>query len=133
VSSDAEERFGSILDLLFLYREEPRTASSLRKSLSPGSASMITLKVDKETRACTFSELHASLMDESLDHQLVDFILSRFQQETATELIELVATVLPDLRDWMVSRSPRATAPALMQAPEAGTDAGQEPRAYFNL
>jgi hypothetical protein len=120
LSTEPEERYTSILDLLFLYREEPRTASSLKKALSPGSGSMITLKVDKETRACTFEELHASLADEGLDHQLVDFILSRFQQETATELIELVATVLPELREWMASKAPRAAASLRMQAPEAG-------------
>lgn len=133
VSNDTEERFSSILDLLFLYREEPRTTSSLKKSLSPGSDSMITLKVDKETRACTFEELRVSLMDDQLDHQLVDFILSHFQQETATELIELVARILPSLRDWMNSRAPRPAASSLMQAPEAATGPEQESEPYINI
>jgi hypothetical protein len=133
VSNDTEERFSSILDLLFLYREEPRTTSSLKKSLSPGSDSMITLKVDKETRACTFEELRVSLMDDQLDHQLVDFILSHFQQETAAELIELVARILPSLRDWMNSRAPRPAASSLMQAPEAATGPEQESEPYINI
>jgi hypothetical protein len=133
MSNEPEERYSSILDLLFLYREEPRTASSLKKSLIAGSGSTITLKVDKETRACTFEELYENIMDERLDHALIDFVLSRFQQETSVELIELVASVLPEMRDWMASNAPQKVHASPVLALESADTVDQVNESYINL
>ena len=75
-----EERCIAALDLLFLFREEPRSRNSLRASAAA---------------------LSAAMRDESLDRRLVDYIVTRHSGEVAVDLASLVADTLPEFRDWL--------------------------------
>ncbi len=112
ISGDQEDRFTALLDLLFLYREEPRTESSLRAVLDPDYHPMGILKDDKDARKYSFSDLYSAVMDDRNDHPLVDFILARYSHEVAVELTGLVAMSLPSLREWLGSRKHQFMTPA---------------------
>lgn len=109
VTDDQEERFTALLDLLFLFREEPRTESSMRAVLDPDYKPMGILKLAKSPQVCPFLDLYAVIMDESTDHALVDHILTRYEPEMAVELAGLVATWLPLLREWIVGIARKVT------------------------
>ena len=103
ISGDREERFSALIDLLFLFREEPRTESSLRAVLDAKYRPMLLLRMDRDTYS--FGQFYAAVMNDRMDNALVSFILSRYAPEMATELINLVAITLPALREWLTSHA----------------------------
>lgn len=105
VSDDKEDRFPALLDLLFLYREEPRTESSLKAVLDPEYRPFLILKEDKEAQKYSFGEFYEAVMDDRCDRALMDYILSRYGNETAVDLTELVSSTLPALRSWLAPRA----------------------------
>ena len=98
LTDDQEDRFTAMLDLLYLFREEPRTENSLKHILLPGKTEPDT---SKEGVVCNYQEFCGAIMDDEIDRPLVDFILGRYLPEMATELMDLVAATLPGLRDWL--------------------------------
>lgn len=103
ISGDREERFSALIDLLFLFREEPRTESSLRAVLDAKYRPMLLLKIEHDTYS--FGQFYTAVMNDRMDNALVGFILSRYAPEMATELINLVAITLPSLREWLTTHS----------------------------
>ncbi|HUW71041.1 MAG TPA: hypothetical protein VMX33_12490 [bacterium] len=103
LSGDREERFSALIDLLFLFREEPRTESSLRAVLDAKYRPMLLLKIERDTYS--FGQFYAAVMNDRMDNTLVSFILARYTPEMATELINLVAITLPSLREWLTSHA----------------------------
>jgi len=101
VSEDEDDRFTALLDLLFLFREEPRTRNSLKTVLDPGYRPMGLIKLDTDTRASSLEQLRESVMDEHLDQALLNFILVRNTPEVSAELMDLVVRTLPAFRDWI--------------------------------
>jgi hypothetical protein len=100
MADDQEDRFTAMLDLLYLFREEPRTGNSLRHILVPGKTEPDT---GKEMAGCNYPDFCTAIMDDEVDRPLVDFILAQYLPEMATELLDLVSTTLPGLRDWLVA------------------------------
>ncbi len=80
--TEKESTYTSILDLLYLFREEPRTRSSL--------ATLDNLP-----------ELAENLGKPNLDEDLASYVLSRYEPEMADDLVGLVADTLPALRAWL--------------------------------
>lgn len=103
VSEDEEERYTALVDLLFLFREEPRTAGSLRTALNPRYRHMSFLKLEAEGPVCPYGTLRTILDDPGLDRALADFILSKNEPEAALEVLKLVEETLPRFRDWIRS------------------------------
>jgi len=161
VSKEAEaERYTAILDLLYLFREEPRTRNSLKAILrgeeeknsgdtlrkimarlkprrpatampavdnapidhlvSPPERTEATAKKSGAGKRFTpvatavpspliadsnspRELLGSAVRDDSIDRDLVDFVLEKYSHEVAVDLTSLVATTLPDLRDWLVA------------------------------
>ena len=112
LAEDQEERFMAILDLLYLFREEPRTESSLKHILLPEASGH---EADKETGGYSYRDFCGAVMSEEIDRALVDFILAHYLPEMATELMDLVATTLPELRDWLGANKKHFSSPALVQ------------------
>lgn len=112
LAEDLEDRFTATLDLLYLFREEPRTGSSLRHILLPGKTAPAA---GKDTVAYGYQDFCTAFMNDELDRALVDFILARYLPEMATELMDLVATTLPELRDWLGANRKHFSQPALAQ------------------
>jgi hypothetical protein len=83
-----EERLPALLDLLFLWREEPRTRSSL----------------DAFLRHSDPGPLRALLMDEMIERRLVDFIIKEYPRQMAANLASLIAETLPGFKEWFAAR-----------------------------
>jgi hypothetical protein len=90
-----DERCIAVLDLLYLFREEPRSRTTLRASAEA---------------------LAEALADERLDRRLVDYVVTHHSGEVAVDLVGLVSETLPEFRDWLAAesrtRKPRADAAA---------------------
>ncbi|PKL23334.1 MAG: hypothetical protein CVV47_15510 [Spirochaetae bacterium HGW-Spirochaetae-3] len=107
ISGEEEERFVALLDLLYLYREEPRMASSLATILAIKRHSFGIFLADSDEKPCTYDELLDAVMDERLDSGFIDFILSRYAPEMSVELLDLATTVLPSFRSWLGAHARR--------------------------
>ncbi len=116
LQSDGEEKYVATLDLLYLFREEPRTRNSLielfglkrRLPMAPRpSARRKDASSDAGTAAPSWSiaDLLGSLDQPRFDEGLTDFILSRYEEEMATDLVDLAADTLPPLRRWLAERA----------------------------
>jgi len=126
-TGDREERYTALLDLLFMYREEPRTESSLKVILSPDYRFGKSKKGDKEAADFTFMDFKAALMNEGKDHELVDFILSSYQPEMAADLMDLVSKTLPACREWVAAHTKRFS--QQVASAQAALEDGTEPTA----
>lgn len=105
MEGDKEERFTALLDLLFLYRQEPRTETSLKALLVSEKPSVGETGDGAERSDYTFDEFRAAVMDEDSDDELAAFILSTYQPEMAADLVSLVSSTLPSFRDWVTSHA----------------------------
>jgi hypothetical protein len=104
-SDEREERYTALLDLLYLYREEPRTQASLAMILSPGYKPPPGSKPDAESRICSYDYFVSIVNDWRLDHGMVNFVLSRYTPEVVGDLLDLVSVTLPTLRDWLAAHA----------------------------
>jgi hypothetical protein len=102
---DGEEKYIAILDLLYLFKEEPRTESSMKAVFGLARGPVVFSPRAAKTDMKSFEELRRALGGERLDDELADFILSRYEQEMAADLVSLVADTLPAVREWMETRS----------------------------
>jgi len=109
-----EDRAIAVLDLLYLFREEPRTRNSLKAALRPTPSpwSLVLPRRAKgkagaaqatEAAARRLDRLAAIFMDDRLDRLLVDYALSRHAREMAVDLVRLVSETLPEFRDWLAA------------------------------
>ncbi|NLJ46499.1 MAG: hypothetical protein GX430_08055 [Treponema sp.] len=105
IEGDREERFTALLDLLFLYRQEPRTETSLKALLVSERTAGAASGYEAERAEITFDEFRAAVMDEDSDDELAAFILSTYQPEMAADLVSLVSSTLPAFRDWVSSHA----------------------------
>jgi len=110
--ADGEEKYISTLDLLYLFREEPRTRNSLvelfglkrRAAIMPMRRRQ-SGKGDNAGSPWSAGNLLGSLEQPRFDEGLTDFILSHYEEEMATDLIDLAADTLPPLRRWLAERA----------------------------
>jgi hypothetical protein len=101
-AGSGEEKCISILDLLYLFNQEPRTQSTLRAVLDPPRTHKVLL--GKELTAgqpALLGSLQAVLGQEGLASQLADYILFNYEEEMAADLVDLVSESLPELLDWL--------------------------------
>ncbi len=114
-----EEKAIAILDILYIFREEPRTRNSLRAILKPQPELFHGKPLDAkaEMRAVRLlTDLHAVFCDDALDRILIDYALSRHMKEMAVDLVRLISTTLPEFRDWLDAIAhPRRLLPPLNQ------------------
>jgi hypothetical protein len=119
------ERFGAILDLLYLWREEPRTRTSLELIVAKPAGAAKKAEAEgggKEGAKPKPSDdpreiLRATFSQDRLDRRLLDFIVGEYRREVAVDLAELVANTLPELRDW-ISAKPKRILPILAPKPK---------------
>jgi hypothetical protein len=104
IESKKEDRAIAVLDLLYLFREEPRTRNSLRAALrpSPTVADLLRKRDPEASKASPrLDRMAAVFADDRLDRLLIDYALSRHTKEMAVDLIRLVSQTLPEFRDWL--------------------------------
>ncbi|MFQ3621414.1 MAG: hypothetical protein SNJ78_10790 [Spirochaetales bacterium] len=86
-----EDRYAAILDLLQLFRDQPRTRNTLRKIfLADKTGSFYTL-------------LAQVLRDPGLYTALIDYILEQLPQDVSADLILLLGGAFPEFRNWIFS------------------------------
>lgn len=100
-----DAKYVALLDLLYLFHEEPRTRSSLKVIYDPGYHPMLVLKTIKKSNVEMFHALRRAICNDGLESELTDFILSRYESEMAVDLIDLVSDTLPVARSWIVAQS----------------------------
>jgi len=118
IENEGEEKYIAILDLLYLYREEPRTRNSLislfELSNSPvsrlwgGRGAALTRNGEDRAPTRSLGDFLGALDRPKLDEELTGFILSRYDEDMGTDLVGLVAESLPPLRSWLDSRKMRS-------------------------
>jgi hypothetical protein len=121
-----EERAVAVLDLLYLFREEPRMRNSLGAILTApkeGAAPDKGAKAEEGAAAGAplIHRLESVIEDSRLDGLLLDYALARHSEEAAADLAALIAGSLPEFRDWLsaLSRSVARQSPALAVAQAA--------------
>jgi hypothetical protein len=118
IEAKKEDRAIAVLDLLYLFREEPRTRNSLHSALkpSPSLASLLRPRDPEANRQSPrLDQLAAIFADDRLDRLLVSYALTRHAKEMAVDLIRIISETLPEFRDWLggLCRSHRMFEPAL--------------------
>lgn len=101
-----EERAIAVLDLLYLFREEPRSRNSLKAALlsRPARRGRVTGTRTKASGGLgpeALPALAAVFENEKLDRLLVDYSLTRHQKEMAVDLVRLITETLPEFRSWL--------------------------------
>lgn len=107
VEGKKEDRAIAVLDLLYLFREEPRTRNSLRSTLKPRTPMLAAIRHPeaalRREASPRLDRLVSVICDDRLDHLLVDYSLSQHTKEMAVDLIRLVSETLPEFRDWLLA------------------------------
>lgn len=101
IHEEGEARFVAILDLTYLFMEEPRTQSTLKAIFSPYTLVTRKLRANSSLRMQLLVAVRDALQREHLYRELVDYILARYDEETADDLIDLVTDGLPELQEWL--------------------------------
>jgi hypothetical protein len=110
----------AVLDLLYLFNEEPRTQSSLRSVFDPPALAKALLgKTILNESPVALAELRRALSREGLGKDLMDYVLMRYDEERASDLTELVNEALPEARDWLGRLEARVEVKAARAAKKA--------------
>ncbi len=99
-SDRSDDRNGAIIELLYLFREEPRTRNSLRDSLRVRSRS---------DDACR--KLSTVIERDGLYSELIQFVIKEQSGETARELVILIGGTFPLFQEWLAGQTPPPGAP----------------------
>lgn len=120
IESKKEDRAIAVLDLLYLFREEPRTRNSLRAVLGADPSVLTRFTPSRLLRSSRaqasqggegLDRLTIIMADDRLDRLLVDYSIIRHNREMAVDLVRLVSETLPEFREWLaaLARSQRKT------------------------
>ena len=101
VEEKGEALYTAILDLLYLFREEPRTRTSLNVIFDPERTRVFKPGDQPALPPGSLDALRAALDAENLHTNLVRHILSSYEQEVAVDLVDLVADTLPEFQEWL--------------------------------
>jgi len=89
LGEEKEDRYAAFLDLLQLFRDQPRTRTSLKR----------IFKIDD---GALFAGVYHTLFDPAFYTNLIDYILSEMPRDSAADLVVLTAETYPVFRDWVL-------------------------------
>ncbi len=101
VHSKGNLQYIAMLDLLYLFSQEPRAKSTIKAVLSPYMVFTRRLRNNSSLRLNLLVELHRTMCEEGMWTELVDYIVTTCDEEMADDLVDLVVDELPDLQDWL--------------------------------
>jgi len=101
VHSKGNLQYIAMLDLLYLFSQEPRAKSTIKAVLSPYMVFTRRLRNNSSLRLNLLVELHRTMCEEGMWTALVDYIVTTCDEEMADDLVDLVVDELPDLQDWL--------------------------------
>jgi hypothetical protein len=113
-SGDPQIKYIAILDLLYLFRKDPRTRNSLKFILfkSPKGLRKLLqitrLKKRKIPKDFTDYDHLRNWFSESIHFsQLTDFLLENFKEDQVIYLTDLVSESFPEFHRWLVKNEPK--------------------------
>lgn len=113
-SKDPQIKYIAILDLLYLFRKDPRTRNSLEFILfkSPKRLrkllQIIRLKKKKIPKDLTDYDHLRNWFSESIHFsQLTDFLLENFKEDQVIYFTDLVSETFPEFHQWLVKNEPK--------------------------
>jgi hypothetical protein len=86
-----EDRYAAFLDLLQLFRDQPRTRSSLKR-----------LFRSREDGEALYQLVHRTVTDPLHYSILVQYTLEQMPRDTLPDLILLISETYPEFRDWIL-------------------------------
>lgn len=127
-SDDEEQQNTAMLDLLYIFGREPRARNSLQELLFGRANGLDRLRELLRGRrppapvyALSFESLRAWFDHEGSYYKLSDFAISRYDQEWALRLVDLIGRQYPRLTEWL-----RAQAGAVAGASRSGEPGGEK-------
>jgi len=99
INARGSTQFTAMLDLLYLFSQEPRTRTTIKAILSPYAFFTHKLKENSSLRLTTLIELYETMSHETLWTDLVDYIVANYDEDMADDLVDLVVDGLPLLLD----------------------------------
>ncbi|MCX7787002.1 MAG: hypothetical protein N2442_04835 [Spirochaetes bacterium] len=85
-----EDRYAAFLDLLQLFRDQPRTRSSLKRIFK-----------SSENGEALYKLVHYTVTDPLHYSALVQYTLEQMPRDTLPDLILLIAETYPEFREWV--------------------------------
>jgi len=101
IHSKGSTQYIAMLDILYLFSEEPRMQSIIKAVLSPYVLFTRRLRKNSSLRLTLLVELHKTMCEERVWTELIDYIVANYDEEMADDLVDLVADALPDLQEWL--------------------------------
>lgn len=101
VHSTGNMQYIAMLDILYLFSQEPRTKSTIKAVLSPYVLFTRRLRKNSSLRLNMLADLHTTMCDGRLWTELVGYIVATCDEEMADDLVDLVVDELPDLQNWL--------------------------------
>lgn len=101
IHTKGNTQYIAMLDVLYLFSQEPRTKSIIKAVLSPYRLFTWRLRKNSSLRLNLLVDLHTTMCDERLWTDLVDYVVATYDEEMADDLVDLVVDELPDLQDWL--------------------------------
>jgi len=101
IEEKGEAKYTSVLDLLYLFHEEPRTKTSLSVIFEPNKKRVVKSGEAFSLPPQSLGALRLTLGEKSMQLDIVRHILSWYEQEIAVDLVDLVAETLPEILDWL--------------------------------
>jgi len=98
IHEEGSARYTAMLDILYLFSQEPRTQTTIKTVLSPYVLFTRRLRNNSTLRLNLLVELQKTMTEGSVWTDLVDYIIANYDEEMADDLIELVADGLPLLQ-----------------------------------
>ena len=97
INTSGNTQYIAMMDILYLFSQEPRTRTTIKAVLSPYAFFTRKLKENSSLRLNMLLELNEVMSKENLWTDLVDYIVANYEEEMADDLVELVVDGLPEL------------------------------------
>ena len=91
----------AMLDILYLFSQEPRAKSTIKAVLSPYVLFTRRLRKNSSLRLNLLVELEKTMSAECVWARLADYIVMNCDEDMADDLIDLVVEELPDMQHWL--------------------------------
>lgn len=113
-SGNPQIKYIAILDLLYLFRKDPRTRNSLKFILfknSRGLRKLIQITRFKKRKIPKdfpdYDHLRKWFSETTHFSQLTDFVLENFKEDQVIYLTHLVSEAFPEFHHWLVKNEPK--------------------------
>ena len=94
----SEPKRAAMLDILYLFSQEPRTLTTIKTVLSPYVLFTRRLRKNSTLRLNLLVELQKTMTEERVWTDLLDYIIATYDEEMSEDLVDLITEGLPELQ-----------------------------------